>query len=87
MSEAKKIQRAKVILKGAKTYTHAGRKFVKDVPVIIKGSLCNEFKSNGYFKYVEIEPKEVKKAQTSGEGLAPAKKKAKNKSSSKNKNK
>ena len=61
MATEKLIRRAKVTLTKGKTYTLAGRKYIRNVPVIVRGSLCDEFKYNGYFTCSELEPKPVKK--------------------------
>lgn len=75
------VKRAKVTLKGSKSYTLGGQQFVKDVPVIVKGSLVDQFAANGYFKCVHLEAKAVEKSEKSS-GLS-SKKKLKKKSSSK----
>jgi len=77
----KVIRRAKVILKKATTYTLAGRKFIKNVPAIVKGgAMVDEFKTNGFFKVTELEPKAVKKKKKSSDDEGSEKK---SKSSSK----
>lgn len=55
------IRRAKVTLVKGKTYTLSSRKFIRNVPVIVRGSDCDEFKNNGRFSCVEMEPKAKKK--------------------------
>ena len=55
------IRRAKVTLVKGKTYTLASRKFIRNVPVVVRGSDCDEFKNNGRFSCVEMEPAKKKK--------------------------
>jgi len=72
---------AQVILKGAKTYTNPtdGKRWIKDVPQLVKGEEKIEgYKTNGYF-YTHI----IKKGDTDSEGKKSKKKSSKNKSKSK----
>lgn len=48
---------AKVILKGAKTYTLNGRRFIQDVPVLISGEKVKEFQANGHFSVTMLKAK------------------------------
>ena len=49
---------AKVILKGAKTYTLNGRRFIQDVPVIISDEKkVKEFQANGHFSVTLLKAK------------------------------
>jgi len=82
MSE-KLVKRAKVILKGAKSYNVGGQRFVQNIPVIVKGSMVDELKHNGYFKFTEMEPKIVEKKSDSSESEDGSKKKLKKKGSGK----
>ena len=42
--------KAKVVLRGAKTYTLRGKRWIKDVPQIVTDEgMLSELKSNGYF--------------------------------------
>jgi hypothetical protein len=59
--EEKLIRRARVILVKGKTHKIGGVKYIRNVPKIVKGSLCDEFKANGYFSCEELESKVVKK--------------------------
>lgn len=58
----KEIRRARVILKECRTYTHpaSGKKFIKDVPQIVRGEEVQEYINNGFFKVTELESKTVK---------------------------
>lgn len=40
---------ARVILKGAKSYRLGGRRFIKDVPQVIKGDEVTQYLENGFF--------------------------------------
>lgn len=82
---AKLMKRAKVILKGAKSYTLAGAKYIKDVPKIVKGEAAiEEFMNNGYFVVTHLESKVVKKKKKKlKEPSSPSKKKVKKKASKK----
>lgn len=82
MAKEKLIRRAKVTLTKGKTYSLAGRKYIRNVPVIVRGSLCDEFKNNGYFTCTELDPKPAKKKKNKSsdeEVSAPVKKKLKSK--------
>lgn len=84
MSEQKLVKRAKVILKGSKTYKVNGRKFIKDVPEILKGSIIDGFRTNGKFKVIDMEPKKVKKiSKDSSKSKSSKDKPSKDKSSKK----
>ena len=48
---------AKVILKGAKTYTLNGRRFIQDVTVLISGEKVKEFQANGHFSVTMLKAK------------------------------
>jgi len=64
-TEEKLVKRTRVVLREAKTYTLGGRKFIKDVPVVIVGEKGEQFKLNAYFKCSTLEPKmkKVKKSK------------------------
>lgn len=40
---------ARVILKGARSYRVGDRRFIKDVPQVIKGAEVAQYEQNGYF--------------------------------------
>lgn len=88
MATEKMIKRAKVTLIKGKTYTIGGVKHIRNVPKTVRGSLCEEFKNNGRFSYVELEakPAKKKKKKSSDEGDSTSNKKSK-KSKSSNKKK
>jgi len=73
----KLVRRAKVVLKGAKSYKLAGKSFKQNVPAVVKGSDVDEFMNNSFFKCREIEPveKEVKKKKKSSDSSSKKKKK------------
>lgn len=52
---------ARVTLKGAKTYTLNGQRFIQDVPKIIKGEeeTILPFEQNGYFHVSRLKAKAV----------------------------
>lgn len=80
------IERAKVVLRGCLSYSVGGRRYLKDVPVIVKGSSkIEEFKNNGRFYITDLESKEVKKKLSSSSGKKKKKKSSKKKSSVKKK--
>lgn len=84
------IRRAKVTLVKGKTYTLAGVKYIRNVPKIVKGSMCDEFQNNGRFSCVEMEAKPAKKKKklkSSDEGDSTKEKKSKKKSKSSSKKK
>ena len=89
MATEKMIRRAKVTLVKGKTYTLSGVKYIRNVPKIVRGSLCDEFQTNGRFSCVEMEAKPAKKKKkkiSSDEGSSTKKKSSKkSKSSSKKK--
>lgn len=75
----KKRRRARVVLRGARTYQLAGRRFIKDVPQLVVGDdLVETFMLNGYFHVTELEPqvakkKKKKKSSSDDEGDAKGK--------------
>lgn len=63
-----KIDRARVTLVGAETYKLAGRKFIKDLPKVIKGSeLIKQYRDCGYFSVSDLAPKMKKISASSVE--------------------
>ena len=72
MQGTKDVQRARVVLRGSKTYNLGGKRWIKDVPIIINGKAVNTYKNNGHFhitmlksKTVDVESKpKVKKSST-----------------------
>jgi len=55
------IQVARVILKKCRTYRVGDRRFIKDVPQVIKGDEVDEYKDNGYFHVVMMKAKPADK--------------------------
>ena len=65
--------KAKVILRGAKTYNLGGMRWIKDVPKIVHGEdKVKEFKENGYFYVVMLKSKSDKKKKSSKKAGSPA---------------
>jgi hypothetical protein len=60
-----KYMRARVVLKGCKTYVVGGKKWIKEVPKVIEGKgLIKSFQENGYFNVAVLkEKKKTKKAE------------------------
>ena len=55
---------ARVILRGAKTYQFAGKRWIKDVPGIVKGeSNIKQYQQNAYFIVKVLEGKKSKKEE------------------------
>ena len=53
-----KVDRARVTLVGAETYKLSGRKFIKDLPKVIKGEqLIKQYRDCGYFSVSDLSPK------------------------------
>lgn len=73
------MKRARVVLKGAKTYTLGNRRWIKDVPGIVKGDeAVKAYKQNGYFRVTILESKSKKKKpkrlnKESSSGSSPSK--------------
>ena len=63
MATEKLIRRAKVTLTKGKTYTIGGKKFIRNVPRVMHGSICDDFKCNGRFSCVELEARVSKVAK------------------------
>lgn len=85
-TEEKLVSRTRITLREAKSYTHPScGKFIKDVPRVIVGSKADEFKVNGNFRCVVLEPKlkKVKKSKKIKKSSDGSKKKVLKKSSSK----
>ena len=60
-TKEKMIRRAKVTLKGCRSYKLNGKKWKKDMADIVKGNKIDDFKNNGFFHVRELEPVEKKK--------------------------
>lgn len=57
---------ARVILRGCKTYQFGGKRWIKDVPGIVKGEEnIKEYQNNGYFTVKVLEGKKSKKEKVS----------------------
>ncbi len=70
-----KMLKAKVVLRGARTYTFGGKRWIKDVPCIVTDDDIKQYRENGYF-YVAM-------LQSSGSGSKKEKASKRKKSSSK----
>lgn len=66
---------ARVILKEARSYRQGGRRFIKDVPQIIRGDEVKQFVDNGYFTVSILKGKDEldKSTSSSAPAKAPAK--------------
>lgn len=53
---------ARVVLKGSRTYSLGGRRFIKDVPQIIQGDDVASYKENGFFHVTMLKSDAVKAA-------------------------
>ncbi len=58
------VERARVTLVGAATYKLGGKKFIKDLPKIVKGNEIHQYKMCAYFSVASLSPK-VKKVEAS----------------------
>lgn len=55
---------ARVVLKGARTYSLGGRRWIQDVPQIVHGEdEVKSFKENGYFHVTMLKKDAVKAAE------------------------
>ena len=59
--------KAKVILRGARTYNLGGKRWIKDVPNIIHDDAIKQYKENGYFYVVILKSNGPKKKKGSKE--------------------
>jgi len=55
--------KAKVVLRGAKTYTFGGRRWIKDVPGVVSGDAVALYKQNGYFRVSDLKVKKSSKSK------------------------
>ncbi len=77
------MAKARVVLRKAKTYQLGGKRWIKDVPMVVRGEEnVAMYKSNGYFHVTMIKDK-----SESSEKSAKKKKSKKSKSGSKSKKK
>lgn len=57
--------KARVVLRGAKTYNLGGERFIKDVPKVVSGeSKVKLYKQNAYFHVVELKSAAKKKSKS-----------------------
>ena len=81
------VERARVTLVGAQTHKLGGKKFIKDLPKIIKGKEAIQvYKKDGYFSVSDLEPK-IKKVEASTVKKKKSNKKASGSKKSGDKNK
>ena len=81
---------ARVTLRKAKTYNLGGKRWIKDVPQLVRGEeAVQEFQNNGYFRVHILEEgtKEIKKAKKVLKAQKQASKSRKASSKSKDKKK
>lgn len=71
--------RAKVVLRGARTYTLGGKRWIKDVPGIVNGDAVKQFQENGYFYVAVLKSKDAKKTKKSKSDAEPQANKKKKK--------
>ena len=75
-------KRARVVLRGAKSYSYKGFKFIERVPKVVKGDdIVEELQNNGYFKVTLLKSKKVESVDE--DEKPKKKKKVKKKASSK----
>jgi len=66
--------KAKVILRGARTYTLGGKRWIKDVPGIVNGDDVKQYKENAYFYVVMLKdsgPKKKKEKEKQSKAEEP----------------
>lgn len=67
---------ARVILKGARSYRVGDRRFIKDVPQVIKGAEVAQYEQNGYFHVAVMKGASKVELDEDSADEAPAAKKA-----------
>ena len=75
--------KAKVVLRGARTYTLGSKRWIKDVPCIVTDDNIKQYKENGYFYVAMLQSSGSQKMEKSRKKLKSSSKKAKSKSGAK----